>query len=319
MSIEVTVMSLDFDSDEPPRTLRYEKDELTLGRLPSNDVVLDRPEISAEHAKLRLIHDDNGGGTLYITDLGSSNGTMVENTSLEPYRDFQLAPNERVIIGAYLIKLAVLAGEQSGADLVDSTPEIEEEPQREVEAMPIHDFSDANESYVSTTSAETAYRGKVDHSSVLNLDFDAVQVFSLGGQVSHRDRPLEGVEIDAGPLGKTATGSDGRFIFDNVPEDTRYNISASKANFRFEGGGSGVVDREVYLTFAGIELLTIRGKVTHKGVALDDVEIDGGPLGKTRTGPDGSYCFRNVPENTDFTLTAHKDGFKFTFVGKAQA
>ena len=58
MSIQLTVMSLDFDAKTGPITKIFDKDEITLGRLPNNDLVLDRPEVSAYHAKLRIVEGD---------------------------------------------------------------------------------------------------------------------------------------------------------------------------------------------------------------------------------------------------------------------
>jgi two-component system, NtrC family, response regulator AtoC len=54
-------------------------DELTLGRLPENDVVLDDPAVSRRHAVIRF---REGGGHVLI-DLGSANGTLVGGRRIE--------------------------------------------------------------------------------------------------------------------------------------------------------------------------------------------------------------------------------------------
>ncbi|HEX5501296.1 MAG TPA: FHA domain-containing protein [Thermomicrobiales bacterium] len=52
---------------------------LTVGRDPSNDVVLDHPQVSRHHARLALRPD----GRLAVTDLNSTNGTFVDGRQLQ--------------------------------------------------------------------------------------------------------------------------------------------------------------------------------------------------------------------------------------------
>ncbi|HET8630766.1 MAG TPA: FHA domain-containing protein [Thermomicrobiales bacterium] len=52
---------------------------LTVGRDPSNDVVLDHPQVSRHHARLELRPD----GRLAVTDLNSTNGTFVDGRQLQ--------------------------------------------------------------------------------------------------------------------------------------------------------------------------------------------------------------------------------------------
>lgn len=54
------------------RIARIERDEVTVGRRPANDVVLSDPRVSRVHAVVRQVAD-----TLVVTDLGSSAGTFV--------------------------------------------------------------------------------------------------------------------------------------------------------------------------------------------------------------------------------------------------
>lgn len=48
---------------------------LRLGRDPENDVVINLPMVSGRHA--RIVRDGEGGGNVWIEDLGSANGTFV--------------------------------------------------------------------------------------------------------------------------------------------------------------------------------------------------------------------------------------------------
>jgi hypothetical protein len=53
-------------------TYPLEKEEIWIGREPSNDVIIPDPEVSRRHARLVL-----RGGGYAIEDLGSTNGTLV--------------------------------------------------------------------------------------------------------------------------------------------------------------------------------------------------------------------------------------------------
>lgn len=68
----------------------------TVGRHPTNDLVLDDPEVSGVHLELRRV-----GGRLHLEDAGSTNGTW-----LGPHRIHQveLAPGGEVRVGATVLR-----------------------------------------------------------------------------------------------------------------------------------------------------------------------------------------------------------------------
>jgi pSer/pThr/pTyr-binding forkhead associated (FHA) protein len=69
--------------------------EVTIGRGPDNRIIIDHPAVSLKHAM--IVHDEQG---LHLSDLGSSNGTMVNN---ERVMSCQLAHQDWVVVGKYLI------------------------------------------------------------------------------------------------------------------------------------------------------------------------------------------------------------------------
>ncbi|MFM2153454.1 MAG: hypothetical protein RL199_1889 [Pseudomonadota bacterium] len=87
----------------PVRRLDLAKDEVTLGRLPENDVVLASGGVSKQHA--RLVRRE---GRVILADLKSTNGTFVNGVRLEAPR--VLLPEDQVVIGDHLLRLAPLAG-----------------------------------------------------------------------------------------------------------------------------------------------------------------------------------------------------------------
>lgn len=62
---------------EPGQTFSADKDLITIGRAPDNDVVVNHPEVSRQHA--RLVRQ---GTAMVVEDLGSTNGTFVNGVRL---------------------------------------------------------------------------------------------------------------------------------------------------------------------------------------------------------------------------------------------
>ena len=71
-----------------------EKEKLSFGRDPSNDVVFDNPRVSRFHAQVTRV-----GRRYYVTDLRSSNGTFVNDKRVEG--NVWLNPQDTIRIGPY--------------------------------------------------------------------------------------------------------------------------------------------------------------------------------------------------------------------------
>ncbi len=102
--------------------------ELKIGRLPSNDIVLNEPTVSKYHAILRI---EQTGVTL--TDLNSTNGTFVNGNRLED--SIQLNELDIVKLGLILFDWNDYVGsnlEQKKASY-QSYSEPDDLPQREIE------------------------------------------------------------------------------------------------------------------------------------------------------------------------------------------
>ena len=351
MPIQLTVLSLEFDADELPRNTVFSQDEITVGRDPINDVVLDCAAVASHHARIRI--EENGHGPkLYITDLGSETGTILEDKKIQPMIEIPLPLNKRFTVGTYLIKPSELKDKkkksdmhaeedheqhsaQNGLDLAaiaSTQEETEVSTQASNEQMLTDNIHSApaielnipdDSKSVNTQPASDGIRPDASHQELVailvdgndvgDLDFTAVELFTVNGTVLHKDQPLAGVQIDAGSLGSTITDEHGNFSLLDVLDGTEETIKVLKEKFLFDtpeqklhvNGGN------VKLSYRATELFTIAGKVVHKGVPMEGVEIDGGELGKTVTGADGSYCFQNVPDGAHYTLIARKGNFSF--------
>src|ERR1700691_5968715 len=60
------------------KEIPFTKDALTVGRKPDNDIVIDNPAISGHHCK--IVHQ---GGTYFVEDLESTNGTFVNEKRIK--------------------------------------------------------------------------------------------------------------------------------------------------------------------------------------------------------------------------------------------
>ncbi len=71
------------------------REQLTIGRKPDNDVVIDNPAVSGHHAKLSRVQ-----AVYFLEDLGSTNGTFVNEKKIDKR---QLKNGDRVTIGKHLL------------------------------------------------------------------------------------------------------------------------------------------------------------------------------------------------------------------------
>jgi hypothetical protein len=72
------------------------QDELTVGRLPSCDLVINDPSVSKEHARL-CWHGKSDSCT--VVDLGSMNGTQLNGHMLEPHTPYYVEDGNLVRFG----------------------------------------------------------------------------------------------------------------------------------------------------------------------------------------------------------------------------
>lgn len=74
------------------------KDRTTLGRKPGNDIVLDTMVVSGQHCAFDLV----GVADVYVEDLGSTNGTYVNDRMVKART--RLADGDVIAIGPYRIR-----------------------------------------------------------------------------------------------------------------------------------------------------------------------------------------------------------------------
>lgn len=72
----------------------------TFGRKADNDVSVADGYVSGRHGRF-----DVEGGKVFYTDIGSTNGTLVNNAKLEPNRRTVIEPGDEIQIGALVLKV----------------------------------------------------------------------------------------------------------------------------------------------------------------------------------------------------------------------
>jgi len=93
------------------REIPLNKDRVTIGRKPQNDIPIENLAVSGEHACIVTILDDS-----FLEDLGSTNGTLVNGN---PIKKHILQNNDVIEIGKYKIKYVVEAGTAAAAPADD--------------------------------------------------------------------------------------------------------------------------------------------------------------------------------------------------------
>lgn len=103
-------------------------DSLSIGRGSDNDVVLGSKEVSRNHAQLSVLN-----GQLYVKDLGSSNGTFINNERVEDNHSKNLQDADRVSFASFAFQVAAPTQEPPVTDSDNCVlPEVTESPNEPV-------------------------------------------------------------------------------------------------------------------------------------------------------------------------------------------
>jgi pilus assembly protein CpaF len=110
------------------RDLLFEKEEVTIGRLAGNDIVLNKGNVSKYHSKIVL-----KDGKYIVVDLKSTNGTFVNGKKIGG--PLVVRPTDKIYVGDYIINVDAppedYEGESSEGYDADAQEEQQEEEQQE--------------------------------------------------------------------------------------------------------------------------------------------------------------------------------------------
>jgi type VI secretion system protein ImpI len=90
----------------------FDQGEVTIGRASSNDVTLQDPQrvVSSRHAEIR-----RKAHACVLVDMGSTNGTSMNEQQLVPQREYPLQEGDRIVIGDFTILFSLQKPQTNGA------------------------------------------------------------------------------------------------------------------------------------------------------------------------------------------------------------
>jgi FHA domain len=144
------IVSLD---DNLIKVVPLNKDRMTLGRRPYNDIVVDNLAVSGEHAALQVIGHD-----YFIEDLNSTNGTYINEQKVKR----QILKNgDTIEIGKYAIKYVQdgVPSQPSALSPTDSSQNVDDEKSAD-EKKPLFEQTKFAEAYVAIKILSGASTGK---------------------------------------------------------------------------------------------------------------------------------------------------------------
>jgi pSer/pThr/pTyr-binding forkhead associated (FHA) protein len=111
--------------DKVLATFESDNDDISIGRNDSNDIKIDNLAVSGNHARVRKVLN-----TYLIEDLGSTNGTFVNDKKIDRY---ELLDEDQVTIGKHCLKFSISnpTKKPDGFD-ADKTMILDTEKQREL-------------------------------------------------------------------------------------------------------------------------------------------------------------------------------------------
>jgi len=150
---------------------------------------------------------------------------------------------------------------------------------------------------------------------VLGVDFQALNAYSISGIVVLEDgTPLENVDVSISDTLNALTGTDGKYIINNVI-DGDYTVTPSLTGYIFNPptrdvnlSGADVPD----INFTAVKVYSISGTVTNgDGTGIPDIEIAVDSEHSAVTAQDGTYVITDLPIG-DYTVTPVTIGYFFT-------
>ncbi|WP_263143407.1 type VI secretion system-associated FHA domain protein TagH [Pseudomonas sp. RIT-PI-AD] len=115
--MELVVLSYNGEAPDVPLSRSFDKEELTVGRSPTNDLVLDDPDrlISRFQARIRL----DRGGSATVANISSNSLILINDTEVQPGCSGAMKGTDRMLVGRYLLALNPIQATQGFAAAAD--------------------------------------------------------------------------------------------------------------------------------------------------------------------------------------------------------
>jgi pSer/pThr/pTyr-binding forkhead associated (FHA) protein len=171
------------------KEIPFDKDSIAVGRKPDNDVVIDNPAISGHHCRISV-----QGGTYFVEDLESTNGTFVNEKRI---KKSGLHHNDVVGVAKHALVF-----------MEDAPPEPAPEPEHPAEdaTMLLSPQKQAELIAASTASAKAAVKERAGWLRVLK------------GAVAETEYELKGMSTYIGKSDRVQIPIKGSGLFGSAPE-----------------------------------------------------------------------------------------------------
>ena len=105
-------------------TFETENEQIRIGRNVKNDIHIDNPAVSSSHAVIKKVMN-----TYFIEDLGSTNGTFVNEKKINKY---ELLDGDEVIIGKHCLEFHYINSNGQNQPDFDKTVILDTRKQKEL-------------------------------------------------------------------------------------------------------------------------------------------------------------------------------------------
>jgi len=160
--LKLRIFNTKIPQELPPIQLSTEtskKTDFLIGRAPHCDVVLGNATVSREHGKIYF-----EANQYYFIDLGSTNGSQVNNFALDRFRALRLAVNDTIQMGDFTILI-----DEIGIYLHITPPSDEEEDPTEPSLAQLHSPSESPVVSEEIASEEISKGGGIEPSQYMPL------------------------------------------------------------------------------------------------------------------------------------------------------
>lgn len=305
MAVQVTVLSVDDEQLSAPKKSVFSKVDISIGRSRLNDLVLDHPGVSNTHARVR-IEGANGTTKFYVSDLDSTNGTMVGNKRLDPRAETVLSERDRIMIAGFILKL-----DSVPEDLIVSTD------------SGSHNIARSPESVAADGTITNTYVVPQDPVTELPTDVTEKKKEQISNETIWNSKLL-GAYREEKAGSKTPIDAEPALIDSEVPrkpsgvypiswpiesEDETNKVSETPA--KYEAETKLVLEDHLTVDFIASKLLSISGKILRKDQPVSNVKISDPVLGSVETDELGQFSFKDIIEGTNYNFSFEKTGFVF--------
>ncbi|HET7462475.1 MAG TPA: carboxypeptidase regulatory-like domain-containing protein [Longimicrobium sp.] len=152
------------------------------------------------------------------------------------------------------------------------------------------------------------------------LTGQGVPVFTIGGVVTENGAPRGGVTVTlAGTkTGQVGTGSDGRYLFTQLPQGGSYTVTPSLAHYTFTPPSAtlnALAANQTANFAATVIRRAINGRVkTASGTGIQGatLTLSGTVAGTATSDATGAYQFTGLPEGGNYTVAASRVNYTFS-------